>query len=74
MPDEVELMCFQVWGCLIALILNIKLNIFNIHLNLLSTFFVDNGSTDDSTAIAQSYAQKYPKQMGYLEHKEHHNR
>ena len=35
---------------------------------------VDDGSTDDSTAIAQSYAQKYPDRVHYLEHEGHQNR
>ena len=35
---------------------------------------VDDGSTDRSTEIAKSYAQKYPDQIRYLEHQGHENR
>lgn len=35
---------------------------------------VDDGSTDDSTAIAQRYAQQYPEKVRYLEHEGHQNR
>ena len=35
---------------------------------------VDDGSTDGSTAIAQTYAELYPKQVRYLEHEGHQNR
>ncbi|WP_287295599.1 glycosyltransferase family A protein [Moorena sp. SIO2C4] len=35
---------------------------------------VDDGSTDNSTAIAQRYAQQYPEKVSYLEHKGHQNR
>ncbi|NEQ79830.1 MAG: glycosyltransferase family 2 protein [Moorea sp. SIO2I5] len=35
---------------------------------------VDDGSTDNSTAIAQRYAQKYPEKVSYLEHEGHQNR
>lgn len=34
----------------------------------------DDGSTDESTAIAQQYAQKYPEKIRYLEHEGHQNR
>jgi glycosyltransferase involved in cell wall biosynthesis len=34
---------------------------------------VDDGSTDDSRAIAQSYARRYPEKMRYLEHENHQN-
>jgi glycosyltransferase involved in cell wall biosynthesis len=35
---------------------------------------VDDGSTDHSTAIAQSYAEQYPGKIFYLEHEGHQNR
>lgn len=35
---------------------------------------VDDGSTDSSTAIAQSLAQQYPDKIFYLEHEGHQNR
>jgi len=35
---------------------------------------VDDGSTDDSTRIAQSHAAQYPKKVRYLEHEGHQNR
>jgi GT2 family glycosyltransferase len=35
--------------------------------------FVDDGSTDGSTAIARGYATRYPERMRYLEHPGHHN-
>jgi glycosyltransferase involved in cell wall biosynthesis len=35
---------------------------------------VDDGSTDESTAIALSYAQQYPEKVRYLEHEGHQNR
>jgi glycosyltransferase involved in cell wall biosynthesis len=35
---------------------------------------VDDGSSDESTAIALRYAQKYPNKVRYLEHKGHQNR
>ncbi|MDJ0799405.1 MAG: glycosyltransferase family A protein [Calothrix sp. MO_167.B12] len=35
---------------------------------------VDDGSTDESTAIALRYAQKYPEKVRYLEHEGHQNR
>lgn len=35
---------------------------------------VDDGSTDGSTAIAQRYAEKYPRKIRYLEHEGHQNR
>lgn len=35
---------------------------------------VDDGSTDDSTAITQHYAQQYPEKIRYLEHEGHQNR
>src|SRR5205823_7019859 len=34
---------------------------------------VDDGSTDHSTAIARSYAEKFPAQIRYLEHENHAN-
>ncbi|MDJ0619018.1 MAG: glycosyltransferase family A protein [Calothrix sp. MO_192.B10] len=34
----------------------------------------DDGSTDESTAIALQYAQKYPEKVHYLEHEGHQNR
>ena len=34
----------------------------------------DDGSTDESTAIAQRYAQQYPEKVCYLEHENHENR
>jgi glycosyltransferase involved in cell wall biosynthesis len=36
--------------------------------------FVDDGSTDISTAIAQQYVQQYPDRVHYLEHEGHQNR
>lgn len=35
---------------------------------------VDDGSTDNSTAIARRYAEKYPEKVRYLEHENHQNR
>jgi glycosyltransferase involved in cell wall biosynthesis len=35
---------------------------------------VNDGSTDESTAIAQHYARSYPRQIQYLEHEGHHNK
>lgn len=35
---------------------------------------VDDGSTDNSTAIALRYAQEYPHKVRYLEHPDHQNR
>ncbi|ARV57778.1 glycosyl transferase family 2 [Nostocales cyanobacterium HT-58-2] len=35
---------------------------------------VDDGSTDESTAIAQQYAALYPEKVYYLEHENHQNR
>lgn len=35
---------------------------------------VDDGSTDNSTAIARRYAQEYPAKVRYLEHEGHENR
>jgi glycosyltransferase involved in cell wall biosynthesis len=35
---------------------------------------VDDGSTDNSTQIAQGYAQKYPDRVRYLQHEGHQNR
>src|SRR5436190_5238810 len=35
---------------------------------------VDDGSTDGSTAIARSYAERYPEKICYLEHSGHQNR
>ncbi|WP_199328147.1 glycosyltransferase family 2 protein [Cylindrospermum sp. FACHB-282] len=37
-------------------------------------FLVDDGSTDESTIIAQKYAAQYPDKIHYLEHPEHQNR
>ena len=37
-------------------------------------WLVDDGSTDASTEMARLYAQRYPGQVGYLEHKDHQNR
>jgi glycosyltransferase involved in cell wall biosynthesis len=37
-------------------------------------WMVDDGSTDDSTAIARRYAQQYPDKIYYLEHESHGNR
>ena len=37
-------------------------------------FLVDDGSTDRSTAIAQSYAERFPEKMRYLEHEGHVNK
>ena len=34
---------------------------------------VDDGSTDDSSAIARSYEQKFPERVRYLEHQGHQN-
>jgi glycosyltransferase involved in cell wall biosynthesis len=34
----------------------------------------DDGSTDESSAIAQQYVQKYPEKIRYLEHDNHQNR
>ncbi|NJL52672.1 MAG: glycosyltransferase [Hydrococcus sp. SU_1_0] len=34
---------------------------------------VDDGSTDNSSAIAQSYARQYPEKVRYLEHENHQN-
>jgi glycosyltransferase involved in cell wall biosynthesis len=34
---------------------------------------LDDGSTDESTKIAQHYAEKYPAQVRYLEHPDHQN-
>ncbi len=36
--------------------------------------FVDDGSTDASTAIARRCAEQYPERVRYLEHNEHQNR
>ncbi|MDP9200676.1 MAG: glycosyltransferase [Gemmatimonadota bacterium] len=35
---------------------------------------VDDGSSDASTAIAKSYAERYPTKVSYLEHDEHRNK
>ena len=35
---------------------------------------LDDGSTDNSTAIAQNYAERYPNQVRYFEHEGHQNR
>jgi glycosyltransferase involved in cell wall biosynthesis len=35
---------------------------------------VDDGSTDESTRIAQSCSARYPQKVRYLEHKAHQNR
>jgi glycosyltransferase involved in cell wall biosynthesis len=35
---------------------------------------IDDGSTDDSTAIAREFADRYPDRMLYLEHENHQNR
>jgi glycosyltransferase involved in cell wall biosynthesis len=35
---------------------------------------VDDGSTDESTYIAQGYAEKYPQKVRYFEHDKHQNR
>jgi glycosyltransferase involved in cell wall biosynthesis len=35
---------------------------------------VDDGSRDESTIIAQEYAQKYPDKIFYLQHEEHQNK
>lgn len=35
---------------------------------------IDDGSTDESTAIAQCYAQRYPDKVRYLEHEGHQNK
>jgi glycosyltransferase involved in cell wall biosynthesis len=37
-------------------------------------FLVDDGSTDGATAIAKSYAGRYPDRIRYLEHEGHRNR
>jgi glycosyltransferase involved in cell wall biosynthesis len=37
-------------------------------------FLVDDGSTDRSTAMARSYADRYPAQVHYLEHEGHANK
>ena len=37
-------------------------------------FLVDDGSTDGATAIAKSYAARYPDRIRYLEHEGHRNR
>lgn len=37
-------------------------------------WLVDDGSTDGSTAIAQRYAEDYPRQIHYLDHANHANR
>ena len=34
---------------------------------------VDDGSTDDSSAISKNYAAKFPQRVKYLEHREHQN-
>src|SRR3990172_4230917 len=36
--------------------------------------FVDDGSVDRSTSIAQAYADRYPHKVRYLEHTGHQNR
>src|SRR5215212_9963596 len=36
-------------------------------------FLVDDGSTDDSTRIAQEYTESYPGKIFYLEHPRHQN-
>ncbi|MEA5580236.1 glycosyltransferase family 2 protein [Nodularia harveyana UHCC-0300] len=36
-------------------------------------YYLDDGSTDNSTVIALEYAQKYPKKIRYLEHENHQN-
>ncbi|NCJ05505.1 glycosyltransferase [Synechococcales cyanobacterium C] len=36
--------------------------------------FVDDGSTDRSSAIAQDYVRQYPEKMRYLDHEHHQNR
>src|SRR5206468_4606745 len=35
--------------------------------------FVDDGSTDGSTAIARQFARNYPQRIRYFEHKDHQN-
>ena len=35
---------------------------------------VDDGSWDESTAIAREYAQRYPTKVRYIEHPNHQNR
>ena len=38
------------------------------------SIIVDDGSTDNSTAIAREYAANYPTKIRYLEHDNHQNR